>query len=138
MPGIEVAGTVVVCGESVTAFTVGDRVVGLVGGGGLADRVIAHERELYRVLDTLDDRAAAVVSEAFVTAFDALCRQAGLAAGDTVLINGPSGGVGSAAVQIAAGIAANVVASVRTESLHTRVGALGAPRWPERRVRSGS
>ena len=126
VPGIEVAGTVVACGESVTTFTVGDRVFGLVGGGGLSDRVIAHERELCRVPDALDDMAAAAVPEAFVTAFDALCRQAGLAAGDTVLVNGASGGVGTAAVQIAAGIGANVVASVRTESLRPRVAALGA------------
>jgi NADPH:quinone reductase-like Zn-dependent oxidoreductase len=126
VPGVEVAGTVVACGESVTAFKTGDRVFGLVGGGGLADRVIAHERELCRIPDELDDMAAAAVPEAFVTAFDALCRQARLAAGDTVLVNGASGGVGTAAVQIAAGIGANVVASVRTESLHPRVAALGA------------
>jgi NADPH:quinone reductase-like Zn-dependent oxidoreductase len=126
VPGIEVAGTIVACGESVTAFTVGDRVFGLVGGGGLADRVVAHERELCRVPDALEDMAAAAVPEAFVTAFDALCRQAGLAAGDTVLINGASGGVGTAAVQIAADTGANVLASVRTESLHQRVAALGA------------
>jgi NADPH:quinone reductase-like Zn-dependent oxidoreductase len=126
VPGIEVAGTVVACGDSVTAFTAGDRVFGLVGGGGLSDRVTAHERELCRVPDALDDMAAAAVPEAFITAFDALCRQAGLAPGDIVLINGASGGVGTAAVQIAAGIGANVVASVRTESLHQRVAALGA------------
>jgi NADPH:quinone reductase-like Zn-dependent oxidoreductase len=126
VPGLEVAGTVVACGESVTAFAVGDRAFGLVGGGGLADRVLAHERELLPIPDSLDDKGAAAVPEAFITALDAVCRQAGLATGDTLLVNGASGGVGTAAVQIGAAIGARVVASVRTESLRDRVAALGA------------
>ena len=126
VPGLEVAGTVVACGDSVSDFVVGDRAFGLVGGGGLADRVLAHERELRIVPDPLDDKAAAAVPEAFITAFDALCRQADLAAGNTLLVNGASGGVGTAAVQIGAGIGARVLANVRTASLRPRVAALGA------------
>src|SRR5947209_18397871 len=96
IPGLEVAGTVVARGDSVTSFDVGDRVFGLVGGGGLADRVVAHERELAPVPGILDEAAAASVPEAFITAFDALWMQAGLAPGDTLLVNGASGGVGTA------------------------------------------
>jgi len=117
VPGVEVAGTVIACGESVTDFVVGNRTFGLVGGGGLADRVVAHEREVYSVPDALDDKGAAAVPEAFITAVDAIFRQAGLAAGDTLLVNGANGGVGTAAIQIAAGLGARVLA---------RVGALGA------------
>jgi NADPH:quinone reductase len=126
IPGIEVAGTVVGVGDSVTAFVVGDRVFGLVGGGGLADRVIAHERELVRVPETLDDMHAAAVPEAFITAYDAICRQAGLGAGDTLLVNGANGGVGTAAVQIGVSIGARVVANVRSDGVRERVGGLGA------------
>jgi NADPH:quinone reductase-like Zn-dependent oxidoreductase len=123
---LEVAGTVVACGEHVSAFAVGDRAFGLVGGGGLADRVLASERELVPVPDGLDEAAAAAVPEAFITAFDAICRQGGLAAGDTLLVNGGNGGVGTAAIQIAAAIGARVVASVRSEGVRVRVGDLGA------------
>lgn len=126
IPGLEVAGTVVALGESVTCFDVGDRVFGLVGGGGLADRVVAHERELARVPDSLDDRAAASAPEAFLTAFDALCAQAGLGPGDTLLVNGASGGVGTAAVQLGVALGAEVVASVRSVERRETVAALGA------------
>ncbi len=126
VPGLEVAGTIVSCGESVTSFAVGDRAFGLVGGGGLADRVVAPERELVPIPDTLEDKLAAAVPEAFITAFDAICLQGGLGAGDTLLVNGANGGVGTAAVQIGARLGARVVASVRSAELRGRVADLGA------------
>ena len=126
VPGLEVAGRVVECGEGVTGFAPGDRAFGLVGGGGLAERVIAHERELVHVPAALDDEAAAAVPEAFLTAFDAVCLQAGLASGDTLLVNGAGGGVGTAAVQIGAFLGARVVANVRAPGLRPRVAELGA------------
>jgi NADPH:quinone reductase len=130
VPGLEVGGRVVACGEGVTAFAPGDRAFGLVGGGGLAERVIAHERELVAVPDTLDDAAAAAAPEAFLTAFDAVCLQAGLVSGETLLVNGASGGVGTAAVQIGAFLGARVVASVRAPGLRPRVAELGATALP--------
>ena len=126
VPGLEVAGTVVATGPDVTAFAVGDRVFGLVGGGGHATRVVANERELARVPETLDDAQAAAAPEAFLTAFDAAVLQAGLQSGDTLLVNGASGGVGTAAVQIGRALGARVVANVRNEALRPRVAELGA------------
>jgi NADPH:quinone reductase-like Zn-dependent oxidoreductase len=126
VPGLEVGGRVVACGDGVTAFAEGDRAFGLVSGGGLAGRVIAHERELFAVPDALDDQAAAAAPEAVLTAFDAICLQAGLGSGDTLLVNGASGGVGTAAVQIAVHLGARVVANVRSEELRPRVAELGA------------
>ncbi|HEY1565580.1 MAG TPA: zinc-binding dehydrogenase [Solirubrobacteraceae bacterium] len=125
IPGLEVAGTVIATGEAVTAVATGDRVFGLVGGGGLADRVIAHERELVRVPDVLDEAAAASVPQAFITAFDAL-HQAGVAPGGLVLVNGASGGVGIAAVQLAVALGARVVANVRSAASRERIAELGA------------
>jgi putative PIG3 family NAD(P)H quinone oxidoreductase len=125
IPGLEVGGTVVEVGEAVTAFKAGDRAFGLVGGGGLATRVVAAERELAAVPDSLDDAQAAAAPEAFLTAFDALVMQAGLGAGDTLLVNGASGGVGTAAVQIARVLGARVVANVRSEQHRPAVSALG-------------
>jgi NADPH:quinone reductase-like Zn-dependent oxidoreductase len=126
IPGLEVAGPVVAVGEAVTAFAVGDRAFGLVGGGGLATRVVAPERELAKVPDSLDDRQAAAAPEAFLTAYDAAVLQAGLGSGDLLLVNGASGGVGTAAVQIGRALGARVVANVRNEGHRPAVAALGA------------
>ena len=125
-PGLEVAGTVVACGSAVTAFAVGDRAFGLVGGGGHATLVVGQERELLKVPEVLAEDAAAATPEAFLTAFDAVVLQAGLGSGDTLLVNGGSGGVGTAAVQIGSALGATVVASVRTERHRPAVAALGA------------
>ena len=116
IPGLEVAGTVIACGESVTTWRAGDRVFGLVGGGGLSDTVAVHERHVARVPDNLTDREAAAVPEAFITAHDAAFTRAGLAMGETLLVNGASGGVGTAAVQLGAATGARVLANSRSHS----------------------
>jgi NADPH:quinone reductase-like Zn-dependent oxidoreductase len=130
IPGLEVAGTIVARGEAVSSYAVGDRVFGLVGGGGLAQRVLAQERELVAIPDTLNDMSSAAVPEAFITAFDAICKQGGLGSGDTLLVNGANGGVGSAAVQLGLALGARVVASVRSDAVRARVAALGARALP--------
>ena len=116
IPGLEVAGTVIACGESVTTWRAGDRVFGLVGGGGLSDTVAVHERHVARIPDNLTDREAAAVPEAFITAHDAVFTRAGLAMGETLLVNGASGGVGTAAVQLGAATGARVLANSRSLS----------------------
>jgi NADPH:quinone reductase-like Zn-dependent oxidoreductase len=117
---------VVAVGEGVSSLAVGDRAFGLVGGGGQAELVLAQERELAGVPEGLDDRTAAAVPQSYLTAFDAVVLQAGIGAGDVLLVNGGNGGVGMAAVQIAAAMGARVVASVRAPELRERVAALGA------------
>lgn len=126
VPGIETAGTVLACGPTSRRFESGARVFGIVGGGGLADRVIVHERHVAPVPDRLDERAAAAVPEAFVTAHDAICTQGGLRPGELLVVNGANGGVGTAAVQIGAVVGARVLATVRAPELRERVAALGA------------
>lgn len=124
IPGLEVAGTVIACGEGVTSWRAGDRVFGLVGGGGLADTVVVHERHVARIPDNLTDREAAAVPEAFITAHDAVFTRAGLALGETLLVNGASGGVGTAAVQLAVAAGARVLANARSH--HEALAELGA------------
>ena len=126
VPGLEVAGTVETCGERVSSWRPGDRVFGLVGGGGLADQVLVHERCVARVPDTLDERGAAAVPEAFVTAHDAAFTQAGLRPGETLLVHGAAGGVGTAAVQLGVMAGARVVATVRSPDVAEGIAALGA------------
>jgi putative PIG3 family NAD(P)H quinone oxidoreductase len=130
VPGLEVAGTVVAAGGAVLGFSAGDRVFGLVGGGGLADRVVVHERHVVRVPDELSDEEAAAIPEAFITAHDALVTRGGLGLGDVLLVTGANGGVGTAGVQIGVAAGARVFASAR--SRQDGLSALGAePVAPE-------
>jgi NADPH2:quinone reductase len=126
VPGIEVAGTVVACGPTARRWTIGARVFGIVGGGGLADRVLVHERHVTKVPDQLGDVDAAAVPEVFITAHDAIRSQADLAMGELLVVNGANGGVGTAAVQIGAAAGARVLATVRARELHAQVAELGA------------
>lgn len=116
IPGLEVAGTVIACGDAVTTWRAGDRVFGLVGGGGLSDTVAVHERHVARIPDNLTDREAAAIPEAFITAHDAVFTRAGLTLGETLLVNGASGGVGTAAVQLGVAMGARVLANCRSHS----------------------
>jgi putative PIG3 family NAD(P)H quinone oxidoreductase len=126
VPGLEVAGVVVGKGDAVRGFAEGDRVFGLVGGGGLADRVVVHERHVARVPQNLGDEEAASIPEAFITAHDAIVTQAGLGLGDVLLVNGANGGVGTAGVQIGVATGARVFASARSDEARKRVAGLGA------------
>ena len=126
IPGLELAGEAVAAGPGAERFAEGDRVMGIVGGGGQAELCSVHERQLMPVPERLDWAHAGGVPEAFTTAHDALFTQARLQMGERVLVSGAAGGVGTAAVQLAAAAGARVVASVRGAALHESVGALGA------------
>jgi putative PIG3 family NAD(P)H quinone oxidoreductase len=125
VPGLEVAGSVLTVGDRVSTWSQGDRVFGLVGGGGLASRVSVHERCVTGVPETLGPEQAAAVPEAFITAHDAF-RQAELRPGETVLVHGATGAVGSAAVGIARAWGARVLASVTTPEAAEAVASIGA------------
>ncbi len=126
VPGLEVAGTVEAVGAAVRRFRPGDRVFGLVGGGGLADRVVVHELAVAAVPDALDERAAAAVPEAFITAHDAIRTRCRLALGDVLLVQGANGGVGSAGVMIGVAAGAQVLGAVRSDDAAAFVASLGA------------
>jgi NADPH:quinone reductase-like Zn-dependent oxidoreductase len=98
----------------------------IVGGGGQAELSVVHERLLMPVPDAVEWTAAGGIPETFTTAHDALFTQAGLRAGERLLVHGGAGGVGTAAIQIAASTGARVTATVRNEQLRPQVAALGA------------
>ncbi|MET0406023.1 MAG: NAD(P)H-quinone oxidoreductase [Cystobacter sp.] len=98
--GLEYAGEVLAVGPQARRFQVGDRVMGLVGGGAFSEQLVTHEREALHVPKGLDFAQAAALPEAYLTAFDALVLQGGLRMGETVLIHAVASGVGSAAAQI--------------------------------------
>lgn len=114
VPGLELAGEVEALGPGTTRWKVGDRVLGLVGGGAYAEQVVTHERTLARVPANLDWTQAAAVPEAFMTAHDALFRLGGLRPGGRVLVHAVASGVGLAAVQLAAAIHAETFGTSRT------------------------
>ena len=128
IPGLELAGEVVALGPGATAFAPGDRVMAVVGGGGMAELAVVHERHLLPVPDTLSWEQAGGFAETFTTAHDALLTQVGLAMGERVCIHGAAGGVGTAAVQLAAAAGARVTATVRNPDHHAAVVGLGAER----------
>jgi NADPH:quinone reductase len=126
IPGMEVAGEVVAVGAQVTGYTTGDRVMSLVGGGGQATMAVIDESHALAVPDSLSWAEAGGFPEVFSTAHDALFTQGDLRIGERVLISGAAGGVGTAAVQLAAAAGATVVAGVRDRTKHDEVLALGA------------
>ena len=126
IPGLELAGEVVARGPRAERFAEGDRVMAIVGGGGQAELATVHERQLMPVPANLDWVQAGAVPEVFTTAHDALFTQAGLRAGERLLVHGAAGGVGTAGVQLGATAGAHVTATVRNESLRSDVAGLGA------------
>jgi len=125
IPGLELAGEVDAVGDGVEGLAVGDRVYGVVGGGAYAEQIVVHARTLARMPAGMDFAAAAAIPEAFVTAYDAMVLQAGLAAGESVLVHAVGSGVGTAAVQIARAIGARPVGTARTAAKLERAKALG-------------
>lgn len=100
IPGLEYAGVVSDCGAKVERYKVGDRVFGLLAGGGYAQYVGTHERLASPCPETISFAEAAGLAEACITAHDAL-EQAGFCCGETVLVHAAGSGVGLAAIQIA-------------------------------------
>jgi NADPH:quinone reductase len=116
IPGLEFAGEV------------GDRVMGVVGGGALATMLTVHERTVIPVPPSVSWEAAGGFPEAFTTAHDAIFTQCRLSAGERICVHGAAGGVGVAAVQLAAAAGAFVVATVRDPQRRTAVEALAPGR----------
>ncbi|QDV32839.1 NAD(P)H-quinone oxidoreductase [Tautonia plasticadhaerens] len=126
VPGLEFAGEVENKGpDAIGSIRPGDRVFGIVGGGGLAEYVSVPERMLVRIPANLDWAEAAAVPEVFLTAFDAIDLQAELRPGEAVLIHAVGGGVGSAALQIARAMGCPTFGTARTASKLERAGAYG-------------
>lgn len=125
IPGLEYAGTVAALGPGVTAANAGDRVMGIVGGGGMATHLVVHEREIVPVPEGLTLEQAAAVPEVFFTAYDALFRQGRLALGETVLVHAVGSGVGTAALQLGRTAGARVIGTSRTQDKLDRCRDLG-------------
>ena len=126
--GLECAGTVVEVGGRVSRFRPGDRVMALLTGGGYAEEVVAPAACLMPAPAAYSDAQAGAFPEAFVTAFLNLFTIGGLAPGKLALVHGGSGGVGTAAIQLAAAAGAPAMVTAGSPERCRRCLALGAAR----------
>lgn len=120
--GLEVCGEVVACGPGVAEDLMGHRLMSLVPGGGYAPWCVAPVEHSFLVPQGLDDAAAAAMPEGLFTVWHNLFELGRLQMGETVLLHGASGGIGTLAIRMARAAGARVIATVaqpeRVESLH--------------------
>lgn len=117
IPGLELAGHVVAAGDRAARWSLGDAVMGIVGGGGYAERIAVHERQLLPVPASLPLADAGAVPEVFLTAWDALVVQGGLTPGRLALVHAGASGVGTAAIQLCRALGARVVVTASAGKL---------------------
>ncbi len=139
IPGLEFAGVVDGVGEGVGRWRVGDAVMGLLGGGGYAERVVTPASTVVPAPEGVPLEACGAIPEVFMTAFDAAFLQEGLAEGETVLIHAVGSGVGTAALQLARAAGARTIGTSRTAAKLQRAEELGLDHpvladegWPDR------
>ena len=120
--GVELSGVVAEVGAGVLIHRPGDRVMGwLAGFGAYADYVVVDAAKLAHTPRGLDDVQAAAIPLAALAAWQLIYRTSGLRAGQTVLIHGASGAVGTLAVQFAKAVGANVLAVASGDKVTARV-----------------
>jgi NADPH:quinone reductase-like Zn-dependent oxidoreductase len=125
VPGLEYAGTVSAVGDNVDGFGVGDQVMGIVGGGAMATHLTVHAREAIPVPVGMSLTDAAATPEVFLTAYDGLARQGGMAMGQVVLIHAAGSGIGTAAIQLAREAGARAFGTARSAGKLERCRELG-------------
>jgi putative PIG3 family NAD(P)H quinone oxidoreductase len=127
--GLEVAGTIDALGQQVSGWSVGDRVMTLVGGGGYAEFAVAYADHLMPIPESMSFEEAACVCETYITAYLNVFMIGGLQDGDSVLLHGGGGGVNTAAVQLCQALTPDVrVIVTASPGKVERVKALGADR----------
>jgi NADPH2:quinone reductase len=115
-PGTEVSGVVAAIGEGVTRFKAGDKVFAiLMNNGGFATHALALEHEITPLADGMSHAEAAAFMMTYATSYYALKDRADLQAGETLLILGAAGGVGSAALELGKAMGAKVIAAVSSQ-----------------------
>jgi NADPH2:quinone reductase len=126
VPGLEAAGVVAAVGEGAAGLSVGDRVLAWLDHGGLAERCVAPVDHVVRLPETMPFDAGAALPITYCTTIHALVERAGLRAGETLLVLGAAGGVGTAAIQTAKALGARVIAVASTPEKQALCRSLGA------------
>ena len=126
VPGSEYAGVVEAVGPGVTQLRVGQNVACLAGTGGFASHVIAEAAHCLPLPDNFPHVDAAAFIMIYATSYHGLVDRAQLKAGETVLVLGAAGGVGTSAIQIAKAVGARVIAAASTDEKCALCTTLGA------------
>jgi len=128
IPGLEVAGVVEMCGDKVTRWVPGDRVCALVAGGGYAECVAVNAEHCLPIPDPLGFEQAACLPETVFTVWHNVFQRGRLQAGEALLVQGGSGGIGTTAIQLAAQFGATVYATAGSDEKCRFCEQLGAMR----------
>jgi len=113
--GLECAGTITTVGAEVTGWSAGDQVCALLDGGGYADEVAVPAAQVMPIPAGLSVLEAAAIPEVAATVYSNLAMIARLRAGQTVLIHGAGGGIGTFAIQWAAAVGARVITTAGSD-----------------------
>jgi NADPH:quinone reductase len=127
-PGGEIAGVVEAVGEGVTAWVPGDRVLGVIGHGGLVEKVAVDATRLQRLPEGRSFEEGAALLLTYATTIHALLDRGKLRQGQTLLVLGAAGGVGLAAIELGKAFGATVVAAASSEEKAEAAAAAGADR----------
>lgn len=125
-PGGEIAGVIEALGEGITDWQVGDRVMGVIGHGGLASKIATEPQRLYRLPEDRSFAEGAALILTYATTIHALLDRGRLAEGQSLLVLGAAGGVGLAAIELGKAYGARVVAAVSSEEKAAAAKAAGA------------
>ncbi|MDH0897968.1 NAD(P)H-quinone oxidoreductase [Comamonas aquatica] len=124
--GLEMAGEVVAIGPEAQGFSIGDRVMGIVGGGAYAEYARIDAGMAMHTPDNLSDEEAACIPEAMVTAHHVLLHLGEMQPGARVLVHGAGGGVGTSLMQMARMAGARTIVTTSSAGKHERLRELGA------------
>ena len=125
-PGGEIAGVVSALGEGVSGWSVGDRVIAMMGHGGLVEKVAVDVAKLYRLPEGRSFAEGSALMLTYATTIHALLDRGHLKAGETLLVLGAAGGVGLAAVELGKAFGARVIGAVSSEEKAAAVREAGA------------
>ncbi|MBM4363234.1 MAG: NADPH:quinone oxidoreductase family protein [Deltaproteobacteria bacterium] len=120
-PGAEVAGEVLEVGPGVTSLRPGDPVIGQTGWNGFREEVVLAEAQCLRRPDSMDAETGAALSMTYGTSYHALVQRGRLRAGETLVVLGATGGVGTAAVELGKLLGARVIAAGGDDAKLARV-----------------
>jgi len=126
IPGGECAGVVAAVGAKVSRFKVGDKVLSAGGSGAFCQRIAVHELGAFPMPDVLSFEQAAGVSITYFTSYYALKQRANLQPGETLLVLGAAGGVGTSAIELGKHMGARVIAAASTDEKLALCKKLGA------------
>ncbi len=128
IPGLEIAGVVEKCGPNASRWQIGERVCGLLAGGGYSEYALVHEDHCLPLGEHLSFEEGAAIPETLFTVWHNVFQRGQLERGQRLLVHGGSGGIGTMAIQLARWAGATVFATAGSDDRCRRCEELGADR----------